>query len=437
VNVHFIGIGGIGVSALARYHLARGARVSGSDLVASDLTEELAREGISLSISHDPRNLPPVLDLVIYSAAVRKENLELAEAKRRGVAMRSYAEALGELTREYTTIAISGSHGKSTTTSLVALAMVKAGLDPTVIVGTKLREFGGSNFRLGKSPYLVLEADEWNRSFHEYSPKVVVVTNIDREHLDTYQTFRGVAAGFSKYLTKNLADGGVAILNFKDAELRKIGARLVKQGRVKVIPYNRGASPAHSLGIPGAMNQANAEGAWQAVRTLGVKKAVAERAFREYRGAWRRLEELPARSRDFPIRARVYSDYAHHPTEIQATISALRDQYPGFRTVIVFQPHQEERLKLLFREFSRAFRGASRVVLLPVYRVSGRETLGKSVDAFTLAQAVGERQRNVSYAPDFERGLREIVSDLGDAHTIVAFMGAGDIDATLRKTLLI
>ena len=202
-RVHFIGIGGIGMSALARYFLSTGAAVSGSDLAESDITRELEAEGVRIAVGHRAENVRAGTELVVYSAAVTKDNPELEAALAVGARVVSYPEAVGELTQKFDTIAVAGSHGKSTTTALIALALVRAGLDPTVIVGTKLREFsptgGGSNFRAGKSKWLVLEADEYGRAFHHYTPKVAVVTNIDKEHLDTYKTFPGVAAGFGKF----------------------------------------------------------------------------------------------------------------------------------------------------------------------------------------------------------------------------------------------
>lgn len=204
-NVHFIGIGGIGVSSLAQYYLATGWKISGSDAVKSEITDDLKKKGIKIFIGQKAENIKS-LDLVIYSAAIKPENPELLSAWDRSSQVLSYAEAVGELTKKYFTIAVSGSHGKSTTTALIGLILMQAGLDPTIIIGTKLRELegppfregrsfsGGNNFRLGQSKYLVLEADEYARSFHNYFPKIAVLTNIDKEHLDIYKNLNGVVA---------------------------------------------------------------------------------------------------------------------------------------------------------------------------------------------------------------------------------------------------
>ncbi len=202
-RVHFVGIGGIGMSALARYFLSEKWQVSGSDLSPSDITRELQKEGVKFFAGHKAANIYPNIQLIVYNNAIPENNQELHFARELGLACRTYPEVVGELTKTYKTIAIAGSHGKSTTTSMTALILIEAGLDPTVIVGTKLKEFGppagGKNFRKGKSGYLVLEADEWKAAFHHYSPFVATVTNVDAEHLDFYKTFANVKKSFEKF----------------------------------------------------------------------------------------------------------------------------------------------------------------------------------------------------------------------------------------------
>ncbi len=232
MKIHFIGIGGIGVSALAQYYLSQGAEVSGSDLVASEITGFLRKKGAKIFIGkHRVQNLPNDADLVIYSPAVKKDNSELKQIKHltpntQHPKIMSYPQALGELTKQYFTIAVSGTHGKSTTTAMISLILEKAGFDPTVVVGTKLKEFGNSNFRMGKGKYLVIEADEWNASFLNYWPKIIVLTNIEREHLDYYKDLDHILKTFGEYvghLTKerflvaNKEDRNIStiIFNFK------------------------------------------------------------------------------------------------------------------------------------------------------------------------------------------------------------------------------
>jgi len=431
MKVHFIGIGGIGMSALARYFLSYGYEVSGSDIAHSVLTKELQAEGIHIFIGCEQRNIVANLDLVIYSAAVKDTNLELITAREFNLIIKSYAEALGELTRHYTTIAISGSHGKSTTTSLVALTLIKAGFDPTVIVGTKLRELKGSNFRKGKSKYLIIEADEWNKSFHNYFPKIIVLTNIDKEHLDTYKTYTGIVNGFKKYLNRLSADG-VVVANWKDIPSRKLTLAIRKKG-INVIFYNKNNFRKHPLKIPGSYNQVNAEAVWQLAKHLKIKKTVVDGVLKKFNGTWRRLEKLPVAGRLSYVT--VYSDYAHHPTEIKATINGLREAYPHKNIICIFEPHQRDRLHRLFKDFLPVFDNADVVVILPIYAVAGREA-EPGEDSFMLAQAINGRRSGtqVFYEEDIPRAMKTIQKFI-TKETILVFMGAGDIDANARKYL--
>ncbi len=429
-KIYCIGIGGIGVSALARYYRARGAMVSGSDRADSDLISDLRREGIVISIGHKAQHISRNTDMVIYSAAVREENPEMQEARSRGIPVLSYAEALGELTKHYITIAVSGSHGKSTTTALLSLMLIKAGLDPTVIVGTRLAEFNGSNMRLGASRYLVIEADEWNRSFWYYAPAIAVITNIDKEHLDTYADLAGVIAGFRHYII-SLPPAATVIINKED----KNSMRAAQGAACRIVLFNQGGvlSARWPLKIAGNFNQLNAEAAWRAAEMLGVNKKTAMEAVGAYRGSWRRMERLEPHAfskKELP-RGTFFSDYAHHPNEIKATIQAFREQYPRRRLLIIFQPHQEERLTNLFEDFTQAFDGASQVGILPVYKVVGRELEGgkTSEDLYKALRGLreGKAKDSIVYLKKFADAFKLMGGQ------VVVFMGAGDIDAEARK----
>ncbi len=422
-KVHFIGIGGIGCSALARYYLAKGWEVSGSDLAPSEITTNLEAEGVRIFSGHRPANVAPETKLVIYSAAVKNDNDELREAKFLKIPCRSYAQSLGDLTKQYLTVAVAGAHGKSTTTALLSLMLIKAGLDPTVIIGTRLREFKGSNFRLGQSRYLVIEADEWNNSFHHYSPAIAVVTNVDKEHLDTFGDLNGVIKSFNQYL-RSLPKGATAVVNKNNSHTEKI----IRGLRCRISMFG-GLTPKHwPLRIPGQFNQLNAEAAWQAARILGVPKGVAVKAVASYQGSWRRLErlELPGLvSKKEKLRGIFYSDYAHHPTEIRATVAALKEKHPRQKLLVVFQPHQRQRLTYLFNDFTRCFAGADQVALLPVYDVAGREAAGGKTSQ-ELAREIARGQPAI-YLKDFSDAFKMIKGQT------VVFMGAGDIDKEVRK----
>ncbi len=426
-HIYFIGIGGIGVSALARYYLAAGWQVSGSDAAQSEITDDLKKRGARIFIGQRAKNIGQT-GLIVYSAAIKPENPELSAAISRSIKTLTYAQAVGELTKKYFTIAVAGSHGKSTTTALIGLIMIKAGLDPTIIVGTKLKELDNSNFRLGQSKYLVLEADEYARSFHNYFPKIAVLTNIDKEHLDIYKTLAGVLTGFRKYIG-NVQSDGYIVANKEDQSIKKVLSYKLQDPSCKIVWYQRGN---HELSIPGTHNQFNAEAAWQAVKLLGVKKSVAEKVFKSYSGAWRRLEKLEIKksSKFQDTSSKIYSDYAHHPTEIKATLQALREKYPNKKLVCVFQPHQQDRLNRLFREFTTAFDAADKTILYPLYKVRGRDSTGKT--SADLAKAINKS--NIIYADNFKEVLKLIGSDTVSGSVIV-FMSAGDLDSRVRSFL--
>src|SRR3989338_1337793 len=434
MSIHFIGIGGIGTSALARYFVLKGYQVSGSDATESEITKALAKEGVRIFVGHKEGNIK-TSDLVIYSAAVAADNLELVKAKKLGLKVQSYAEALGELTKKYFTIAVSGSHGKSTTTALLSLVLVEAGFAPTVIVGTKLREFGDSNFRAGKSEYLVIESDEYNRSFHSYYPKIVVLTNVGKEHLDTYGGIAGVKIGFLKYL-KNLSEDGIVFANWADRNSREV---VNKSGR-KTVFYNRGPFQKHNLKILGFHNQLNAEAVWQTARHLGIKRSLVEKVLSKYRGAWRRMEKIRPGKKTFQG-FEIYSDYAHHPTEIQATLGGIRQKYPTRKIVCIFQPHQQDRLTRLYAEFKKCFPDADELILMPEYVVKGREGYLKKVKtsyelAVDLSKSLPQSRLNkLTYQKDFD-GLEQVLSSRKyKKGTLLVFMGAGSIDNWAKKNL--
>jgi len=423
MSIHFIGIGGIGVSALAKYYLAIGAEVSGSDLAHSEITADLAAAGARVILGpHSAFNLAQATDRVIYTAAAPKTNPELKEAKRRKIPTQTYAEAVGDLTREFKTITISGSHGKSTTTAMTALVLEDGWCDPTVIIGTKMPEYGDSNFRHGRGGHLVLEADEWNKSFLHYSPQIAAITNIDAEHLDTYKTAAGVEKAFTEYLAKVPADGAI-IANAGDART----ARVVKKfgGRVKWYSADSrdGTMVKNILKVPGRHNVSNALAAQAVGRALGIPESAILQALSRFHGTWRRFE-----FKGMFNGGHIFNDYGHHPTEIASTLAAARERFPLRRVWCVFQPHQYQRLKYLWSDFLNAFDLADRVVLLPVYDVAGRETAAakNAVNSEKLSDALAARGKRVSHAASFTDATSLLRAEVrkGDA---VLLMGAGDI----------
>jgi len=378
---------------------------------------------------------------VIYTSAVPPSNLEYMEAKRREIPLFSYPEMVGEVSRRYETVAIAGAHGKSTTTALTALIFARCGLDPTVLIGTKLRELGGRNFRAGKSRYLVLEADEYGRAFLNYSPAFLIVTNIDREHLDIYKNLMDIKQTFLK-LFRQVLPGGALILNADDPNLTILQLdveRIAKRNHLHVYWYSHASRAAKkakkALQIPGRHNVADATAAFTlATKIFKLPEDKVLTAIHRYRGSWRRYEykgEYGFANK----RYKIFDDYAHHPTEIQTTLAAFKEKFPWTSIVCVFQPHQAERLRRLFREFTGSFKDADALILLPAYHVAGREQVETRYTAQALTVAIAKKYptKKVLYLDKPENISRELVyttlrnAGLDYDKVVIVMMGAGTI----------
>lgn len=435
IKIHFIGIGGIGVSALAQYYLSRGHKISGSDLVSSEITDFLKKKGVKIFTGNSAKNIKKDIDLVIYSPAVRKENPEFVEAKKLGIKTQSYPEALGDLTKQYFTIAISGSHGKSTTTAMLGLVLAKAGFDPTVIVGTKLKEFGGSNFRYGKRKYLVIEACEYDSSFSHYSPQIAVVLNLDKEHMDYFKTFGNVVKEFRHFIMR-LPKKGFLVANKDDENMPKF-----TKPKFSVVNYSLSQKESVKikkiLKIPGKHNVSNALAVLAVARILGIPDKISFKAMSEYKGAWRRFEvfqkKLTTPNNLNPIPYTLISDYGHHPNEVAATLKAAREKYPKKKIWCIFQPHQYQRTYYLFNDFVKIFRKAqiNEIIITDIYDVAGREE--KKISSGVSSQKLVEKinRKNVKYLPvDIAEAFVKSSVKNGD---VVIIMGAGDIYKLVEK----
>jgi len=297
-------------------------------------------------------------------------------------------------------------------------------MDPTVIIGTKLREFGGKNFRPGKSDFLIIEADEWQRAFLNYHPDIAAITNTDAEHLDTYKNFADVRKTFARYVAQ-VSAAGALILNKRD----KSSKVLARASHAPVVYFSL-PRKRWTLRISGIHNQLNAEVAWMIGKTLGISRTVAARAFASYRGAWRRMEKIRIKNQELRIKgAIVYSDYAHHPTEIKATVQAMKERYPKKKLLIVYQPHQIERLTKLFKDFTNAFSGTDTLYLVPTYQVAGREYAGKKKTSEDLSRTVS----GAHYFRDCAHAFRALATVPDLKSRVIVFMGAGDIDTKMRR----
>jgi len=447
-KIHFIGIGGIGASALAQYYLSQGAKVSGTDLLSSEITEMLKKKGAKVVInpknqranSQQVQNLIRKADLIIYSRAVPENHPELKLARRFRKKCLTYSEALGELTKQYFTIAVCGTHGKSTTCAMIALILIKAGLNPTVILGTKLKEFGDSNFRMGGKPklptthyplptdkVLIIEADEHFASFLNYLPNVIVITNIEPDHLDFYKNFKNYLKSFEKFVS-HLPKGGILIVNGDDKNIKKIR---ISNFRFQLLKFSIRQKEAKKLKkilkVPGKHNLYNALASYTCAQALGVPNKIILEALSEYKGAWRRLEEKEIKLNNRKVL--LISDYGHHPTEIQATIEAIKEKYPKKKIWLVFQPHQYQRTFYLWNDFVKTFRELKieKIVLLPIYEVAGREKklLKKKISSDILAQKINDKSHKAVFVKNFQEAKDYIVKHF--TGEILVVMGAGDV----------
>lgn len=409
-TAHFVGIGGIGVSAVARLLLARGVLVTGSDRVRSLITERLEAEGAKIFTGHVAEHVPERCDLVVYSPAVPADNPELVVARARGVQTLSYPEALGMISRGMRTIAVSGTHGKTTTTAMVAEVLVGAKKSPTVIVGSLLKS--GTNFISGTSDLFVIEACEYQRSFLNLSPEILVITNIDNDHLDYYGSIEGVQKAFAELVEKVPAYGAL-VCDPSDARVVPV----LVNAAAKIVDYTK-ENLLTELSVSGEHNIKNAKAALAVARILGVDEKEACAFLAQFQGTWRR-QEFKGKTTNG---ASVYDDYAHHPTEIRATLQGFRAKFPERRLRVVFQPHLYSRTKLLLDEFAQSFGDADEVLVAPIY--AARETPDPSISAAVLATRIQE-QGTPARACSFGEA-KEYVSSAG-ADDIILTMGAGDV----------
>lgn len=427
MKIHFIGIGGIGVSALAQYYLAKRHKITGSDLFESEITEKLKKQGIKIKTGpHRRENIPKGTNLVIYSPAVASDNLELLQAKTYGIKRQSCPRTLGLLTRQYFTIAVSGTHGKSTTTAMIALILREASFDPTVIIGTKLREFGDSNCKVGESKYLLIEADEWGAAFLNYWPQIIVLTNIEEEHMDFYRNLNHILKIYRGYVSHLPKNGGL-IVNKDDKNINKLlrSKKLSKNLFYYSLKNKEKGILKKILKIPGQHNISNAMAALTLARSLKIPDNISFRALSKYKGAWRRFEQkkLIIDHKSLVI----ISDYGHHPTEIRATLEGVQTKYSKKKIWFIFQPHQYQRTHYLFNDFVKVFRGLKnyKTIITDIFDVSGREEkeTTKEVSSKRLVEEIGKN--NVIYLTK-DRIIDYLKQSLKGGEVVI-IMGAGDI----------
>ena len=458
-RVHFIGIGGIGMSAMAKLLKARGTYVSGSDVQMSEAIKELRHMSIQIAIGSKPELIGKDVELIVYSSAVPLDDEERIRGRHLDIPEMTYNAFLGEVSKESNLIAVTGTHGKSTTTAMLGHILVEAGLDPTVVVGSRVSTFKHGNLQIGKSDVFVAEACEHMSHMLHLDPQMIVLTNIEFDHPDFYHSVDDVRAAMKQFVEK-LPDRGVLIWNADDEQSKKLVEEVrLSRGDIRMYSYGSsgdfhsiveqdvGMQNVHFLQerheissahfrLPGDYNVHNAMMASMAALQLRVTGEQITRGIETFPGLWRRFEHLGLWNG-----ADVYTDYGHHPTALANLLEGVKAFLPGKRVVLCFQPHQHARTRGLFAEFVQSMEDADVIVLPEIYDVAGRNEQDNATSSAELVEAIEEVdkkrgvEREVVFAKDLETArfqLEKIVRP-GD---VLLMTGAGDIDGLARSLII-
>ncbi len=442
-KVHLIGIGGIGVSAIAKLFLHHKKKVIGSDVHLTEITDELTNRGVTIYNSHQPGNLAEDTSLVVFSPAVPPDNPERAKAKKLNIEQLSYPEFLGELSLKYQTIAISGTNGKSTTTAMVGKIFEAAGFDPTVIVGTQVPGFDG-NLRIGKSSFLIVEACEWKAHMLKLAPQTIVLTNLEEDHLDFYKDLDDIKHHFQKFIDLLPIKDGLLVYNGNDENLKSLTkekgyqiagwsvdeAKIETKNKKQHFQYNK---TDFTLQIPGKYNVANALAAITVARQYNISDVIIKKALPEFPNCWRRFEILGAVKNK--ANTLLISDYAHHPDALEGLLKATKNFYPANRLFVIFQPHHFDRTYKLFGDFVKSFSEADLILINEVYDVAGRKKDGiRTVGSQKMVKEVQKINpgKEVIFSADLKK-TEQIILEKVKENDIVLIVGAGDIDEVARN----
>lgn len=416
-KVHFVGIGGIGVSAIARLMLENGKEVTGSDRSASIVTDALVKLGAKINIGHSADNLSSDVDILVYTIAIDIENPEFVKAKNLGIKLLSYPEILGLISKDKYTISISGTHGKTTTTAMIGKILIDSEMDPTIIVGS-LMKGPMSNLVLGKSDYFVVESCEYRRSFLNLSPRIIIITNIDNDHLDYYKDIEDIKSAFEEFASK-LGKNDYLVCNLNDERLQSIAENI----DCIVVDYSKNElADKLKLKVVGKYNIENAKAALTVAEILNVDIEKAKKSLESFSGTWRRFEYKG----ELETGAMVYDDYAHHPTEIRATLEGARNFFKDKKIVVAFQPHLYSRTKLLLDDFAKSFGDVDHVVLADIY--AAREPKDESINSGMLADKINEISgKDKAFVAGGIKEVEEFLRKNAKDFDVIITMGAGDI----------
>lgn len=438
-NVHFVGIGGISMSGLAQILLKSGYNVTGSDINDSSLISKLRKNGAVVSMPHDPKNVEAA-DLVVYTSAVKEDNCEIIRAKELKIPIIDRAAFLGMIMKNYRYgIAISGCHGKTTTTSMVSIIFKNAGLDPTVLIGGEIDAIDG-NVRVGESEYFITEACEYYENFLKFYPYVAAILNIEKDHLDYFKDLDHIVSSFEKFAKLVPDDGCLVVCSDNPQALsiaKKVKCKVLTYGikekadfSAHKIKYNNLGHPTFearyrrkklgtfSLSIPGEHNILNALASIAIAHNAGIDMKIVKESLMEFKGTHRRFDIKGTRNN-----ITIVDDYAHHPTEIKATLHAAK-QFPHQKIWCIFQPHTYTRTKTLFNEFSEAFKDADKVIITDIYAAREKDT--GLVSPSDLVESINKYSSNAIYRNDF-KSIAEFVAKEAHPGDLILTMGAGDV----------
>ena len=422
MKIYCSGIGGIGLSAYAALEHARGHEVSGSDRAANETIRDLESQGIAVHLSQDGSHVPRDANLFVYSEAVPKDAPERKKAAEYGIRQLSYFGALGEASKSYKLIGVCGTHGKSSTTAMAARFLLQAGFDPTIIIGTKLGELNGRNWRLGKSDFFLAEACEYRRSFLFLEPSIILMTNCDGDHFDYYRDSADYKKAFVEFIRK-LPDGGMLITHMADKDCKAVaescGVRVVDADEL----------PLPELKTPGLHMQKNGQLVLALASALGIDADVCREALSGYAGSWRRTEVVGTVLNSVTV----IDDYGHHPLEVRSTLEAIRDAYAPRRIVCAFQPHTHNRTLALYNDFTTSFSACDALVLLPVYDARS-DTESETVDLEKFAKNISTASKTtVQTTASLDQASAALLDSVLQQGDVLVCMGAGSITNLARS----
>lgn len=432
-RIHFVGIGGIGMSGLAEFLIEKGYKVSGSDMAKTFITERISRKGAKIYYGHKPGNLDPRTDLVIYTSAVKNDNPEYDKAKKLGIRIIKRAVLLGDLVNGKYLIAVSGTHGKTTTTSMLCKIFIDLGFDPTVFVGGNLDVLNNESYKSGKGNLAIVEADEYDRSFLTLHPDVMIINNVELDHVDIYKNEDSLRKAFSRFI-KNIKEGGTYVANWDDKNIRKMFSGKMRNnvlikyginstGRISKLSTKNYRTEFYldnikvPLRILGKHNVYNASAAISAASVISDDLKSIIKSISSFTGVKRRLELK------YSGKIKVFDDYAHHPSEVKTTLESLKNNGKG-RLIVVYQPHTFSRTKEFYRQFADALKIADKVYLIPVY--PAREKPIKGVNSELIYKIIRKTTKEIFYYEDMNSMYGHMMNSMKKNDRVV-FQGAGTI----------